>query len=84
VGAGGDPVVMWDRLVARNPIRRSVLELSRMDAGAWTPPEPVTPDANSGYPLAVSGEPSGLVAAWAQYPAPGAPGARVLAAKRIG
>ena len=85
VGAGGDPVVMWDRLVARNPIRRSVLELSRMDdGGSWTPPEPVTPDAISGYPLAVGGEPSGLVATWAQYPAPGAPGARVLAAKRIG
>jgi hypothetical protein len=84
-GAGGDPVVMWDRLVARDPARRSALEVARMDgAGGWTTPERVTDAPVAGYPLAIGHRGDGLVAAWAQYPAPGAPGARVLASERFG
>ena len=71
VSQGGDPVVLWDRLVGRSPAFQSRLEVSRAAGdGSWTAPESVQERAIDGWPLAVGAAGDGVVAAWAQYVSP--------------
>ena len=54
VSQGGDPVVLWDRLVGRSPAFQSRLEVSRAAGdGSWTAPESARERAIDGWPLAV-------------------------------
>lgn len=84
LGTGGDPVAMWDRLVARDPTFASELVVSRARAGAWGSPERVTEEPVTGWPLAVGAAGDGSVATWAQYLSPEGGGIRVVAAERSG
>lgn len=84
LGAGGDPVAMWDRLVTRDPTFASEMVVSRSRGGTWGPPEAVREEPVAGWPLAVGAAGDGLVATWAQYVSPEGGGIRVLAAERPG
>jgi hypothetical protein len=84
LGAGDDPVAMWDRLVQRDPAPASELVVVRARGESWETPEPVHDEPVSGWPLAVGATGDGTVATWAEYASPDRGGLRVVAAERPG
>lgn len=83
VMGAGRPMLLWDRLMTREPTFLSRLLAARPAAdGTWSRPEPVTGEAYSGWPLSVGRTTTGAVAVWARFPARAGGPVEIVAADR--